>query len=154
MGIGDSVLVRIEVPKGSRVKRDGSGGVDFVSPIGTPFNYGSVMGSSPGADGEPMDAVVLGPRLPRGERVHTTVRGVVDFIDAGKPDDKLICKGDNLTDRERWRIRAFFRVYAKVKTLARRIARGERPPTKFGGLRETPGLTRSARFVTDDGPGA
>ena len=69
----------IEVPRGAFVKRDAEGRIDLVSPIPAPFNYGRVMGVL-GGDGEPQDAIVLGPRLPRGHTVRLQVHGVVRYI--------------------------------------------------------------------------
>lgn len=42
----------VEVPKGSFVKRTPGGVVDFVAPLPSPFNYGSVP-SLPAPDGKP-----------------------------------------------------------------------------------------------------
>lgn len=42
----------VEVPKGSFVKRTPEGAVDFVAPLPSPFNYGSVP-SVPAPDGKP-----------------------------------------------------------------------------------------------------
>ena len=59
------VEVVIEVPRGSFLKRGSTGHLDFISPLPCPFNYGSVP-SLLGLEGDLLDAVVLGPRLPRG----------------------------------------------------------------------------------------
>lgn len=42
----------VEVPKGSFVKRTPEGAVDFVAPLPSPFNYGSVPSVS-APDGKP-----------------------------------------------------------------------------------------------------
>ena len=60
-----AVEVIIEVPRGGFIKRHPDGAVDFVSPVPCPFNYGSVEGSE-AADGDPQDALVLGPTLQPG----------------------------------------------------------------------------------------
>ena len=57
--------VTIELPRGSFLKRGSTGQLDFVSPLPCPFNYGSVERLI-GLEGDLLDAVVLGPRLPRG----------------------------------------------------------------------------------------
>ena len=59
------VEVIIEIPRGSFLKRGSTGELDFISPFPCPFHYGSI---SPfiGLDGDLLDAVVLGPRLPGG----------------------------------------------------------------------------------------
>lgn len=124
----------IEVPKGSFIKRElhGGGRVDFVSPLPCPFNYGCLP-DQPGADGDPQDAIVLGPRLPLGALVERPVVGVVRFFDAGRVDDKLILAGAAPDADTLRRIGAFFRVYA----LARRLLnarRGLGGPTMFAGV--------------------
>jgi len=84
------VDIVVEVPKGSFVKRTPEGAVDFVAPLPSPFNYGSVP-SVPAADGDPLDAVILGDQLPYGYSGKVKVKGVMRFMDAGFVDDKLIC---------------------------------------------------------------
>ena len=70
------VEVVIEVPRGSFVKRGSTGHVDFVSPLPCPFNYGSVP-SHIGLEGDLLDALVLGPRLPLGTRIRVKAWGAV-----------------------------------------------------------------------------
>src|SRR4051812_27320864 len=119
MEIPDEVDVVIEVPKGGFIKRRDDGSVDFVSPAPCPFNYGSVPDTSSG-DGDRLDALVLGPRLPRGTRVRTPVVGWVRFTDAGQDDPKLIGSPRPLGRMDRARIMAFFVVYAQAKRLLNR----------------------------------
>ena len=57
------VDIVIEVPRGSFLKRGSSGHIDFVSPLPCPFNYGAVP-THLGMEGDLLDALVLGPRLP------------------------------------------------------------------------------------------
>ena len=125
--------VVIEVPAWTCVKRTPEGAVDFVSPLPSPFNYGSVLGTrSP--DGDPLDALVLGPRLARGARVRTEAFAEVDFLDGGLADPKRIC-GRPLGWADRLRVVSFFRVYALAKRALYR-ARGERRgPTRYRGIR-------------------
>ena len=80
----------IEVPRGSFLKRGSSGHIDFVSPLPCPFNYGAVPGLL-GLEGDLLDALVLGPRLRYGTRVHVTAWAAVTLTDRGMSDDKLIC---------------------------------------------------------------
>jgi inorganic pyrophosphatase len=82
--------VTIEIPSGSFLKRGSTGQVDFISPFPCPFNYGSVE-KLIGLEGDLLDAVVLGPRLPRGTRVTVRAFGAVGLTDRGMYDDKLIC---------------------------------------------------------------
>ena len=120
------VPIVIEVPRFSFIKRGPTGAVDFVSPLPSPFNYGSIPGTH-GEDGEPRDVVLLGPRLPRGTRTHATVLGVVGFLDAGTPDPKLVA-GARLDPWSETQLHAFFRVYALAKRLT------GRRPTAYEGL--------------------
>lgn len=112
--IGERVEVTIEVPRGGFVKRDQQGRIDLVSPLPCPFNYGSIGGTA-SDDGEPLDALVLGPRRGRGERVAVEVRAIVRFVDLGLNDDKLVGSARPLTPSERQLIVGFFRLYAVAK---------------------------------------
>ena len=49
------------------------------------------IGNRVRGDGDLLDAVVLGPRLARGERVTVRAWGAVGLSDRGMYDDKLIC---------------------------------------------------------------
>src|SRR6476620_5584484 len=84
-----TVEVVIEIPRGSFLKRGSTGHVDFISPLPCPFNYGSIP-TMLGMEGDLLDAVVLGPRLPLGSRVTVRVWGAVILADRGMTDDKLI----------------------------------------------------------------
>ena len=113
----DAVLkveVVIEIPRGSFIKRDSSGRLDFVSPFPCPFNYGSVDAYI-GSDGAPLDAVVLGPRLRRNTRITAPVIGAVRIIDCGMIDDKLICSDTPVGTLKRTLILLFFKFYAICK---------------------------------------
>jgi inorganic pyrophosphatase len=122
VGAPPEVEVLIEIPRGSFIKRGSTGQVDFVSPLPCPFNYGSVP-QFVGLEGDLLDAVVLGPRLPLG--AHTQVRawGAVTLTDRGMSDDKLICSAQPITDRQRRRVLRFFRFYAKCKALLNFVRR-------------------------------
>ena len=106
--------VVIEIPKGSFLKRGSTGQIDFISPLPCPFNYGSVPRLL-GLEGDFLDAVVLGPRLPLNTRLTVKARGAVTLTDRGMTDDKLICSGQPLSFRERQNVLRFFRFYAKCK---------------------------------------
>jgi inorganic pyrophosphatase len=129
----DEVEVIIEVPRLGFVKRRPDGSVDFVSPLPTPVNYGSIVGTR-AADGDPLDAVVLGPRLSRGARVKVPVRGVVGFLDAGDDDRKVICSARPLSAADRALVTSFFRIYAVAKGALNRA-------------RRRPGVTRYLGFL-------
>ena len=128
---GEIASVIIDVPRGSFVKRKDDGAIDFVSPFPSPFNYGHVPGTV-ADDGDAVDAVVLGPRLPRGARANVPVRATIGFIDAGVADPKRICADRPLDGADRRRVEGFFRRYALVKRLINRV-RGESGPTRYLG---------------------
>jgi inorganic pyrophosphatase len=125
--LGDEVEVALEVSRFSFVKRRPDGRVHFVSPLPTLFNYGSVPGTC-AADGDPLDAVVLGPRRPRGTIVRGRLLGVIDFVDHDVADPKLVV-GEVLRARDVRALEAFFRVYARAK----RVLDPGPGPTRFGG---------------------
>jgi inorganic pyrophosphatase len=106
--------VVIEIPRGSFLKRGSTGKLDFISPFPCPFNYGSIDRYI-GLEGDLLDAVVLGPRLPRGKRVTVHAVGAVGLTDRGMYDDKIICRTDPVTPQRRFLILLFFRFYAKCK---------------------------------------
>ena len=108
--------VVIEVPRGSFLKRGSTGHVDFISPLPCPFNYGSVPDYL-GLEGDLLDAVVLGPRLPLGAEVRVKAWGAVTLTDRGMSDDKLICSEHPVSAAERRRVLRFFRFYAWCKAL-------------------------------------
>lgn len=116
------VEVLIEVPRGSFLKRGSTGHVDFVSPLPCPFNYGSVP-KYVGREGDLLDAVVLGPRLPFGTRTRVPAWGAVVLTDRGMTDDKLICSREPLSAEERRMVLRFFRFYAKCKGLLNLLRR-------------------------------
>lgn len=134
----EPVTVHIETPLGGFVKRRADGRIAYVSPVPCPFNYGSVPGRW-SADGDPLDAVVLGSRHPRAAQVSLRPWAWVDFIDNGERDPKLVCAERAPTRAERVLILAFFQLYARVKVLAR-LARGSRGPTECRGWRELASL--------------
>lgn len=85
------VEVVVEVPRGSFVKwraeeiRHGyptKWTVDYVGFLPCPFNYGSVPAFE-ALDGDPQDALVLGPRIPRGCTASIRVEALLKFVDAG-----------------------------------------------------------------------
>jgi inorganic pyrophosphatase len=116
------VEVVIEIPRGSFLKRGSTGQMDFLSPLPCPFNYGSVP-QLIGLEGDLLDAVVLGSRLPLG--AHTQVRawGAVTLTDRGMSDDKLICSDNPVTDGQRLMVLRFFHFYAKCKGLLNLVRR-------------------------------
>lgn len=116
------VEVVIEVPRGSFLKRGITGTVDFVSPLPCPFNYGAVPAYL-GLEGDLLDALVLGPRLPVGTRRRLRAWGAVTLTDRGLSDDKLICSAHAPSPAQVRRVLRFFRFYAMCKGLLNRVLR-------------------------------
>jgi len=109
-----AVEVVIEIARGSFVKRGSSGRIDFLSPLPCPYNYGSVPGFL-GLEGDLLDALILGHRLPVGTRIRVKAWGAVILTDRGMTDDKLICSNSRPSPSERQNVFRFFRFYAKCK---------------------------------------
>ncbi len=135
--IGDEVEVEVETPRFGFIKRTSSGGIDFISPLPSLFNYGFIPGTR-AADGDPQDALLLGPRQPRGCRAVSRLRGRVAFVDAGVRDDKFVCKAGPLSGAERRALALFFTAYARFKR-ALNALRGRAGETAFGGFDEGAG---------------
>jgi len=126
----------IEVPLGSFVKRELHAGaeVDFVSPVPCPFNYGHVTGTL-GVDGDPVDAVILGPRIPLGAELECPLVAVVRFLDAGEQDHKLVLSDAPLTEAQRLLLKGFFTVYAQARS-GLNVAKKRWGRTAYLGLEE------------------
>lgn len=125
------VEVIIEIPRGSFVKRHSNGKVDFLSPVPCPFNYGSVPAFT-GLDGDLLDAVVLGSRLPAGTKITAPVWKAVAMIDQGYYDDKLICSFSPIPQWQQHLILLFFVIYAQAKRLIN-LVRGNRGQSRCEG---------------------
>jgi inorganic pyrophosphatase len=125
------VTVTIEAPRGTFTKRRADGSVDFVSPLPSPFNYGSIAGTL-APDGDPLDAIVLGPRLPAGARVDTEVLAVYGLLDRGKLDPKLVCGTPPLWASQRRAVERFFWAYERLKRGLQRL-RGQPERTEALG---------------------
>lgn len=124
------LTVVIEVPRFGMVKRRGDARIDFVA-LPSPFNYGSVPGTL-APDGDPLDAIVLGPRLPKGCIVERTPLAVFGFVDRGRLDPKVVCGHGPLRARDRRAVERFFRFYRGFKRGLQRV-RGQSEPTEVLG---------------------
>ncbi len=127
------VDIEIEVSRFGVIKQRADGSLDFISPLPCPYNYGSIPGRT-GGDGDPLDALLLGPRRQKGRVAGATVVGIVDFIDAGAVDAKVICATNRVFKASQRRgIERFFYIYAVFKRVLNRIRRlpGE---TRFRGV--------------------
>lgn len=127
----EQVRVVIEVPRGSFIKWDSEGGIDFISPLPCPFNYGSAPDHR-GDDGDPADVVVLGSRRSRHATDMLPVVGRVRFIDQGVRDDKWICTDRAVRRRHRLALTSFFWLYAMPKRALGLLTR--KGPSRYEGL--------------------
>jgi inorganic pyrophosphatase len=101
-----NIQVVIEIPAGRTEKwevskEDGNlkwnfkkGKPRVLKYIGYPGNYGMVprtlLSKESGGDGDPLDIILLGPSLNRGEITSAKLIGVLKLLDKGEQDDKLI----------------------------------------------------------------
>ena len=113
----------IEIPRGSFLKRGSTGHVDFISPLPCPFNYGAVP-TLIGLEGDLLDAVVLGPRLPVGTQLRVRAWGAISQMDRGMVDHKLVCSVEPMSEASRRGVLRFFRFYARAKGLLN-VVRGQ-----------------------------
>ena len=111
-----SIQVSIEVERGSFVKRCADGRIDFISPLPSPFAYGSVLGTF-APDGDPEDALVVGRHVKRGANISLPVWGQVRFIDGGVEDHKWVLSPQYPSEAQWKLIEHFFRVYAVSKRM-------------------------------------
>ena len=105
-GTDESIHVVIEIPTGSTEKWEVDkttgtlrwefkhGKPRVVSYIGYPGNYGMIprtlLSEEQGGDGDPLDVLVLGPAISKGEVVEARAIGVLKLLDGGEQDDKII----------------------------------------------------------------
>ena len=61
-----------------------------INYIAYPFNYGIVINTFNKEDGDPLDAVVFGSRLEKGDTIKAKAIAVVKTIDSGEKDHKII----------------------------------------------------------------
>lgn len=106
LGTGGLANVVVEIPAGSNAKWEVEkdtghlawerAGDSFrvVRYLPYPANYGMVprtwLPADAGGDDDPLDVILLGPRVDRGSIVEGRVVGVIRMIDGGEQDDKLI----------------------------------------------------------------
>lgn len=96
-----TVNVVVEIPTGTHEKwevskEDGllrlvprNGKPRIVHYLAYPGNYGMVPATL-GGDGDPLDAIILAPALRRGSVARARLIGVLELLDKGEADDKLL----------------------------------------------------------------
>ena len=66
----------------------------IVNYIGYPGNYGMIpkplLPKEKGGDGDPLDIIVLGPPVKRGQVLKCKIIGLIYLLDRGEQDDKII----------------------------------------------------------------
>ena len=100
--ISSGTLEKWEVDKKSgKIERDIENGRHRkINYLGYPSNYGMIprtqLPKELGGDGDPLDVLILGEPIPRGSVVQVKLIGVMNMLDDGERDDKLIAV---LTDK-------------------------------------------------------
>lgn len=142
MEFGRDIAVRVEVPRGGRLKFRPDGRLHYASPWRCPFNYGSVPDAPRAPDGDLQDALVLGPRAPVGAMVVGRLAGVVRVLDEGVRDDKwvVLAPGHEPDALERERVEHFFWRFQLGKSLLAFLRGTE--PTQVLGVDWGPGPPR------------
>ena len=94
--IPTGTLAKWEVDKkNGKIKREFENGRHrIINYLGYPTNYGMIPGTKLpkelGGDGDPLDVLVLGESISRGSVVQVKLIGVMNILDDGERDDKLI----------------------------------------------------------------
>lgn len=106
--LADSQLVNVvvEIPAGTNAKWEvdkNSGGMHWerkdgrsrvIQYLAYPANYGmiprTILPSELGGDGDPLDVLLLGPRVERGSVIPARPIGVLRLVDEGERDDKIL----------------------------------------------------------------
>ncbi len=55
----------------------------------------TLLSAESGGDGDPLDVIAFGSAIPRGHAVRTRIVGVLELLDRGKQDDKLIAVSED-----------------------------------------------------------
>ena len=91
---GTNAKWEVDKPSGTMKWEFVNGQPRIVDYLGYPGNYGMIPKTfySPemGGDGDPLDVIVLGPAVERGSVVKCKIIGVLEMLDRGEQDDKLI----------------------------------------------------------------
>ena len=101
-----NTIALIEIPAGTSIKYEVNkdngkltvekinGQPRTIDYLPYPVNYGMIpktlLPKSKGGDGDPLDIMILGPSLEKGKTVACKVIGMLQLMDGGEQDDKLI----------------------------------------------------------------
>jgi inorganic pyrophosphatase len=76
----------------------------IVQYLGYPGNYGMIpktlLPKELGGDGDPLDVIVLGPAAGKGQLIKARLIGVLELLDSGEQDDKLLAVAADSPFRE------------------------------------------------------
>lgn len=93
------------VEPGSKIAWEMEDGLPrMIDYLAYPANYGMIprtrLPNERGGDGDPLDVIVLGPAVARGAVVEARVLGVLQLLDGGEQDDKIVAvlEGDPLAE--------------------------------------------------------
>lgn len=109
--LDNSINIVIEIPSGTNEKwevskNDGSIKLEFkknkpriIKYIEYPVNYGmiprTIFSKDMGGDGDPVDVILIGPSIKRGEIVNGKIIGLMKMIDEGEKDDKVLAVSED-----------------------------------------------------------
>jgi len=89
----------VSKPSGNMALNQVDGKPRIIQYLGYPGNYGMIpqtlLPKALGGDGDPLDVLVLGAPVERGTVVKAKVIGVLQLLDGGEQDDKLIAVQQN-----------------------------------------------------------
>ncbi|MCG8637156.1 MAG: inorganic diphosphatase [Desulfobacterales bacterium] len=110
LNVDGTVNVVVEIPAGHTAKYEvnkktgmleleqKNGKPRFVNYVGYPGNYGmvprTILPKEQGGDGDPMDVIVLGPSVPIGSVIKARPIGVLNLMDRGEKDFKILMVQD------------------------------------------------------------
>ena len=107
------INVIVEIPKGTNEKwevdkitgslmQDYEMGEPRYTSLNYPFNYGIIPRTSLpiklGGDGDPLDVIIVGDKLQRGQILEAKVLGAIKMTDTGENDDKIVAVIKNYKD--------------------------------------------------------
>jgi len=86
--------------KSGEIERDSiDGSPRTINYLGYPANYGmvpqTILPKEKGGDGDPLDIIVIGEPVLKGEIIKCKIIGVLKLLDRNEKDDKLIAIAEN-----------------------------------------------------------
>jgi inorganic pyrophosphatase len=86
--------------KSGEIERDSIDGLPrTINYLGYPANYGmvpqTILPKEKGGDGDPLDIIVIGEPVLKGEIIKCKIIGVLKLLDRNEKDDKLIAIAEN-----------------------------------------------------------